>query len=131
MLRVPSPLPDDLEGLVHDTIGCCITVHRTLGPGLLEMIYSRAIALELKAAEIAFEREKTFPVMYRGELLCEQRLDFVVRGAIVLEIKSVEHLASLHESQLLNYMRVAHLRVGLLMNFNVAVLRDGLKRKIV
>jgi GxxExxY protein len=131
MLRVPSPLPDHLERLVHDTIGCCITVHRTLGPGLLEMIYSRAIALELRAAGIAFEREKTFPVMYRGELLCEQRLDFVVGGQIVLEIKSVEHLASLHESQLLNYMRVAHLRVGLLMNFNVAVLRDGLKRKVV
>jgi GxxExxY protein len=131
MLRVPSPLPDDLERLVHDTIGCCITVHRILGPGLLEMIYSRAIGLELKAAGIAFEREKTFPVMYRGELLCEQRLDVVVEGAIVLEITSVEHLASLHESQLLNYMRVAHLRVGLLMNFNVAVLRDGLKRKIV
>jgi GxxExxY protein len=131
MLRVPSPLPDDLERLVHDTIGCCITVHRTLGPGLLEMIYSRAIALELRAAGITFEREKTFPVMYRGELLCEQRLDFVVGGQIVLEIKSVEHLASLHESQLLNYMRVADLRVGLLMNFNVAVLRDGLKRRIV
>jgi GxxExxY protein len=130
MLRVPSPLPDDLERLVHDTIGCCITVHRTLGPGLLETIYSRAISLELKAAAIAFEREKSFPVMYRGELLCEQRLDFV-GGAIVLEIKSVEHLASLHESQLLNYMRVAQLRVGLLMNFNVAVLRDGLKRKIL
>jgi GxxExxY protein len=91
MLRVPSPLPEDLERLVHDTIGCCITVHCTLGPGLLEVIYSRAISLELKAAGIAFEREKTFPVMYRGELLCEQRLDFVVGDAIVLEIKSVEH----------------------------------------
>jgi GxxExxY protein len=131
MLHVPTPLPDDLERLIHDTIGCCITVHRTLGPGLLEMIYSRAISLELKAAGIAFEREKTFPVMYRGELLCEQRLDFVVGGAIVLEIKSVEHLASLHESQLLNYMRVAQLRVGLLMNFNVVVLRDGLRRKVL
>jgi GxxExxY protein len=131
MLRVPSPLPDDVERLVQDTIGCCITVHRTLGPGLLETIYSRAISLELKAAGIAFEREKRFPVLYRGELLCEQRLDFVVGGAIVLEIKSVEHLVSLHDSQLLNYMRVAHLRVGLLMNFNVVVLRDGLKRKVL
>jgi GxxExxY protein len=131
MLRVQSPLPDDLERLIRDTIDCCITVHRVLGPGLLEMIYSRAIALELTAEGIAFEREKTFPVMYRGELLCEQRLDFVVGGQIVLEIKSVEHLASFHESQLLNYMRVAQLRVGLLMNFNVAVLRDGLKRRII
>ncbi|OFW13524.1 MAG: hypothetical protein A3F69_06030 [Acidobacteria bacterium RIFCSPLOWO2_12_FULL_66_10] len=131
MLRIPSPLPDDLETLVHDTIGCCIAVHRTLGPGLLETIYSRAICLELTAAGIAFEREKTYPVMYRGELLCEQRLDFVVGEEIVLEIKSVEHLVPVYHSQLLNYMRVAHLRVGLLMNFNVVVLRDGLKREIL
>lgn len=131
MLRVPSPLPDHLEALVHDTIGSCISVHRALGPGLLETIYSRAICLELTAAGIAFEREKTYPVMYRGELLCEQRLDFVVGGELVLEIKSVEHLVPLHHSQLLNYMRVAHLRVGLLMNFNVVVLRDGLKRKVL
>jgi GxxExxY protein len=131
MLSVPSSLPDDLERLVHDTIGCCITVHRTLGPGLIEMIYSRAIALELKVAGIAFEREKTCPVMYRGERLCDQHLDFVVGGQMVLEIKSVEHLAPLHDAQLLNYMRVSHLRVGLLMNFNVPVLRDGLKRKVL
>jgi GxxExxY protein len=115
---------------VHDTIGCCIAVHRELGPGLLEGIYARAICLELTSAGIAFEREKTFPVIYRGELLCQQRLDFVVGGHIVLEIKSVEHLAPLHHSQLLNYLRVSHLRVGLLMNFNVAVLQDGMKRKV-
>jgi GxxExxY protein len=131
MLRAPTPLPDHLEALVHDTIGCCIAVYRTLGPGLLETIYSRAICLELRAAGIAFEREKTYPVIYRGELLCEQHLDFVVGGAIVLEIKSVEHLAPVHDSQLMNYMRVARLRVGLLMNFNVTVLRDGLRRKVL
>jgi GxxExxY protein len=131
MLRVPSPLPDDLEELVHDTIGCCIAVHREIGPGLLETIYSRAICVELTAAGIGFEREKTYPVMYRGELLCEQRLDFVVGGEVVLEIKSVEQLMSLHHSQLLSYMRIARLRVGLLMNFNVAVLRDGLQRKVL
>ncbi len=83
MLRIPTPLSDDLEALVHDTIGCCIEVHREPGPGLLESIYARAICLELRAAGIAFEREKTFPVIYRGELLCEQRLDFVVAGHIV------------------------------------------------
>jgi len=131
MLRVPSALPDDLETLVHDTIGCCITVHRTLGPGLLEAIYSRAICVELTAAGIGFEREKAYPVMYRRELLCEQRLDLVVGGQLVVEIKSVEQLATLHHAQLLSYMRIARLRVGLLMNFNVAVLRDGLKRKIL
>lgn len=69
--------------------------------------------------------------MYRGELLCEQRLDFVVADRIVLEIKAVEQLVPVHHSQLLNYMRVARMRAGLLMNFNVAVLRDGLKRKVL
>ena len=131
MLRVPTPLPDELETLVHDTIGCCIAVHRVLGPGLLETIYSRALCLELAAKGIAFEREKSYPVIYRGELLCEQHLDFVVGGEIVLELKSVEQLAQVNHAQLLNYMRVAQKRVGLLINFNVVVLRDGLKRKIL
>jgi GxxExxY protein len=131
MLRIESPLPAEVEALVRDTIGCCITVHRALGPGLLETIYSRAIALELGATGIAFDRERTYPVTYRGELLCEQRLDFVVAGQIVVEIKSVEHLTTLHDAQLLNYMRIARLKVGLLMNFNVLVLKDGLKRRIL
>ena len=130
MLTVQSPLPPETESMIHDTIGCCIAVHRARGPGLLEVIYSRAIGLELTAAGIAFEREKAYPVTYRGELLCEQHLDFVVGRAIVLEIKSVELLAPVHHAQLLSYMRVSRLRVGLLMNFNVAVLRDGLVRKV-
>ena len=130
MLTVHSPLPPETDKLTHDTIGCCIAVHRALGPGLLEVIYPRAIGLELTAAGIAFEREKAYPVTYRGELLCEQRLDFVVGRAIVLEIKSVDLLASVHHAQLLNYMRVSGMRAGLLMNFNVGVLRDGLVRKV-
>jgi GxxExxY protein len=116
---------------VSDTIGCCITVHRTLGPGLLEIIYSRAVAVELAAAGIPFEREKPYPVTYRGQLLCEHRLDFVVGNAIVLEIKAIEAIAPIHHSQLLSYLRVSRLRVGLLMNFNVAVLKDGLVRKVL
>ena len=131
MLRVQSPLPADVEQLMHDTIGCCIEVHRTLGPGLLEKIYSRAICVELTAAGIAFEREKRYPVRYRGQLLCEQYLDFVVGNQIVLEIKSVDQLAPVYHAQILNYMRVAHLRAGLLMNFNVVVLPDGMIRKVL
>jgi GxxExxY protein len=131
MLRITSPLPDDLEALVHDTIGCCIAVHRGLGPGLLEEIYSRALGLELKAARIPYEREKPFPVVYRGEILCQQYLDLVVAEQIVLELKSVERLVPLNHAQLLNYMRVAHKRVGLLINFNVVVLKDGLTRMVL
>jgi GxxExxY protein len=131
MIRVQSPLPPDVEQLMHDTIGCCIAVHRELGPGLLEKIYSRAVCLELKAAGIAFEREKLYPVQYRGEALCEQYLDFVIGHQLVLEIKSVDRLAPVHHGQLLNYMRVSRLRAGLLINFNVVVLPDGMVRKVL
>ena len=131
MLRVQNPLPPDVEQLMHDTIGCCIAVHRALGPGLRERIYSRAVCVELTAAGITFEREKRYPVWYRGELLCEQSLDFVVGNQIVLEIKSIERFAPVHHAQILNYMRVARLRAGLLINFNVVVLPDGLIRKVL
>jgi GxxExxY protein len=131
MLRIPTPLCDELEKLVHDTIGCCIAVHRQLGPGLLEMVYGRAVAIELKAAGISFQRERAFQVMYRDELLCEQRLDFVIGGEMILEIKSVERLAEVHHAQLLHYLRLSKLRVGLLINFNVVVLRDGMNRKVL
>ena len=131
MLRVQSPLPEEVEQLMRATIGCCIAVHRELGPGLRERIYSRAIAIELKAAGIEFEREKKYPVTYRGELLCDQKLDFVVANEIVLEVKSVEHLAAIHHAQIVNYMRIARIRAGLLLNFNVIVLPDGMCRKVL
>jgi GxxExxY protein len=131
MLRVPTSLPEDLEKLTHDTIGCCILVHRELGPGLIEGIYSKAICRELRAANIPYERQKRVSVSYRGEFLCDQWLDFVVGDQLVLEIKSVEQLVPVHHSQLLNYMRLAGMRVGLLINFNVVVLKDGIRRKIL
>ena len=131
MLRVQSPLPEEVEQLMRATIGCCIAVHRELGPGLRERIYSRAIAIELKATGIEFEQEKKYPVTYRGELLCDQKLDFVVANEIVLEVKSVEHLAAIHHTQIVNYMRIARLRAGLLLNFNVIVLPDGMSRKVL
>jgi GxxExxY protein len=131
MLRVNSPLSDEVEDLIHRTIGCCIAVHRALGPGLLEGIYSRAVALELKAGNISFDREKAYPVTYLFEKLCDQHLDFVVEGQLVLEIKSVEQLAPIHHSQTLSYMRVSAIRAGLLINFNVVVLQDGIRRKVL
>ena len=131
MLRLPSHLSDELETFIHRTIGCCITVHRALGPGLLENIYTRAVSLELEVQRIPFETEKQFPILYRGQFLCHQRLDFVVAGQVVLEIKSVEHLIPVHHAQLLSYLRVSRLRVGLLINFNVPVLQDGLKRIVL
>ena len=131
MLKIPTPLSGEVEQLMHDTIGCCIAVHRELGPGLFENIYSRALNIELRAARIPFERDKKYRVRYRGELLCDQYLDFVVGNQIVLEIKSVERFAPVHHEQILNYMRVARLRAGLLVNFNVKILPDGLSRKVL
>jgi GxxExxY protein len=131
MLRIPTQLSDELEALIHTTIGCCITVHRALGPGLLERMYLRAVCIELAANQIRFEREKHYPVTYRGQLLSHQHLDIVVDGQLVLEIKSVAQLNPVHRAQLLTYLHVSKLPVGLLMNFNVAILQEGLKRVIL
>ena len=131
MLNISPRFDDDLEALIHRVIGCCIEVHRALGPGLLERIYVRAICIEWTAAGIPCEVERSYPVHYRGHLLCDQRVDVVVAERVLLEIKAVDHLAPVHHAQVMSYLRVSKLRVGLLMNFNVVVLKDGLKRKIL
>jgi GxxExxY protein len=131
MLRIPSRLPVETEELITQTIGCCIEVHRALGPGLLESIYSQAVCIELAANGIPFEREKRYPVTYRDRFFCHQRLDIVVGGCIVLELKSIESLSPVHHAQVLSYLRVSRMPVGLLINFNVAVLPDGLKRIVL
>src|SRR5262249_39675152 len=112
MLRIQTTLSAELEDLIHRTIGCCIAVHRTLGPGLLERVYASAVRLELEAQGIAFEIEKRFPVYYRGHLLREHRVDLVVSNQLVLEIKSVEQLASVHRGQVRAYLRVSKLHAG-------------------
>jgi len=131
ILRVPTRLSDELENLIHRIIGCCITVHRALGPGLLESIYSRAVCIELDAQSIQYEREKLIPVRYRDQVLCSHRVDIVVEKQLVLEIKAVERLHPVHHAQVLGYLRISQLPVGLLMNFNVAVLKEGLERIVL
>ena len=131
MLRIATPLNDELENLAHRVIGACVTVHRELGPGLLEIVYRRALILELEASRIQFEIEKSIPVRYRGTVLCHQRLDLLVEGILVLELKSVERLDSIHVAQVLSYLRVADVRLGLLVNFNVSILKNGLRRVIL
>src|SRR5205823_13884929 len=114
--------------LIHRVIGCCIAVHRALGPGLLERMYAKALCLELAAQGIPFEREERFAVSYRGEYLWHQRVDLIVDGRLIVEVKSVAQLAPVHKGQVITYLRVARLSAGLLVNFNVAVLPDGLRR---
>src|SRR5262245_34295051 len=101
MLRIPSPLEPELEDLAHKTIGCCVAVHRELGPGLVEPIYQRAVGYELEASNISFERERRVPIMYRGRLVYIHRLDLVVDEKLLLELKAVERLHPVHLAQVL------------------------------
>ena len=131
MLRIQSPLSAELEQTISATIGCCVRVHCGLGPGLLESVNSRAVCLELSAAGVPYESEKRVPIYYRGALLCEHRLDILVDGDLILELKSVDRLAPVFEAQLRSYMRAAEKRVGLLVNFNVAILPHGIRRFVL
>ena len=108
-------------------IGCAIEVHRALGPGLLESAYLRSLCIELTHKRIPFERECTLPLVYRGEY----RLDLVVNRAVVVEVKSVLRLEPIFAAQVLTYLRITGLRVGLLLNFNKGVLKDGIKRIVL
>jgi len=101
-LLVPTELPPDLEHLVRETIGSCIAVHREPGPGLLEAIYPRAVAVELEARGIRFEFERSIPVRYRGQVICHQRLDVFVDGRLILEIKAVERILAIHVAQVIS-----------------------------
>ena len=131
LLRIPTSLPDDLEDVVHRTIGACIAVHAELGPGLLENLYSRAVAAELSFLGIPFDLERVFPVDYRGAVIGHHRLDLLVDSRIVVEIKAVERLSPIHVSQVISYLKVSRAKVGLLMNFNSELLRQGLKRIVL
>ena len=131
MLHVATKVDESTEDLVHRVIGCCITVHRELGPGLVEPIYHRAVELELGAAGIPFEREKRFKVMYRGKCLYIHRLDLVVDGRLMIELKAVDRLHPVHVAQALSCLRISKLPLCLLINFNAAVLKDGIKRVVL
>jgi GxxExxY protein len=131
MLNVSSDLDPSTEDLIHRIIGCCITVHCELGPGLLEQIYHRAVGVELQHCGIPFEREKRFPVKYRDKALYLHRLDLVVDGRVMLELKAVERLHPVHRAQVLSCLRVSKLRACLLINFNVALLPEGIKRIVL
>ncbi len=122
----------ELNPISEAVIGAAIDVHRALGPGLLESAYSECLARELAIRRIPFEREVALPIEYKGiRLDAGYRMDFVVSGRIVLEVKAIEAIDGIHEAQLLTYLRLSGLRIGLLLNFNVELLRDGIVRRIL
>ena len=116
-------------GLTELVIGACIEVHRHLGPGLLESAYEECLCHELWLAGLGFARQRPLAVRYKGiELDCGYRLDIVVQEQLILELKAVDRLLPVHEAQLLTYLKLTDLDVGLLINFNIAVLRQGVRR---
>ena len=119
---------NDWDGLTGGIIGAAIEVHRELGPGLLESAYEECLAEELTLRRIGFARQVPIPAIYRGRTLdCGYRVDFIV-GPVAVELKAVEHVLPVHRAQLLTYLRLKHLRCGLLLNFNVPALYEGIVR---
>jgi len=121
-------LSPEHERIVTSAIAGAITVHRELGPGFKERIYERAFALELEERGLKFESEKKIDVRYKQWLIPGQKVDLVVEGVVLIELKAIPRLKPLHTSQVISYLKTMDLRVGLLMNFNVRLFRDGLKR---
>ena len=121
-----------LNQLTHEVIGAAIDVHRQLGPGLLESAYRECLCRELVLRGIPFDRERPLPLEYKGiRLECGYRVDIVVASRVAVEVKSVEALAPIHDAQILTYLRLGGWRLGLLINFNVVVLKDGIHRRIL
>ena len=114
--------------LTEQIVGCGIEVHRHLGPGLLESVYESALCLELTTVGLSFTRQIGIPVYYKGTLIAEHRPDLIVRDRVIVEVKSVERFDYVFVAQMLTYLRITGLRVGLILNFNRAVLKDGIRR---
>ena len=120
---------DELSGKV---IGCALEVHKQLGPGLLESAYERCLSCELLCAGITHETQKQLPIDYKGTKLdCGYRVDLFVDDKLIVELKAIEKILPIHEAQILTYMKLAGVKTGLLINFNVAKLKDGIKRFVL
>jgi GxxExxY protein len=125
-----EPIPEADERTAHAVIGAAIEVHRILGPGFLEKIYERALVHELLLRGISVAAQKDILVPYKDIQIPGQQLDILVCDRIILELKAVSELASIHQAQLVSYLKATGLRLGLLINFNVPVLKDGIKRVV-
>ncbi len=119
----------NINQLSSRIIGAAIEVHKTLGPGLLESTYEDCLCHELSIQGLLFEKQKPLPVVYKGKQLdCGYRLDIVVEKAVIIELKSCEKIEPIHKAQLLTYLRLSGLNLGLILNFNVPLMRDGIVR---
>jgi len=122
----------EFDDLSNKVLGCAIEVHRELGPGLLESAYEQCLAYELNQARIPFRLQVGLPVEYKQTKLdCGYRIDLLVEDKLIVELKTVDQLLKIHEAQVLTYMKLAKMKVGLLSNFNVPMLRKGIKRLVL
>ena len=128
-----TTLPTNAEqALTRAVISAAIEVHRALGPGLLESAYQACLCHELELHGLGYRQQVALPVVYKNvKLDCGYRIDFVIEERVVLELKAIEGLLPVHQAQLLTYLRLSGLRVGLLINFNVPVLKDGIRRRVL
>ena len=121
----------EINAITEGVIGAAIAVHRALGPGLLESAYEACVAYDLVDSGFLVERQKGLPVVYRGvELDCGYRIDLLVENKVIVELKAVEKILPIHEAQLLSYLKLSGCKVGLLINFNVKILKTGIRRLI-
>ena len=128
-MRVEPDLRTD--DLARTVIGAAIEVHRLLGPGYLESVYEQALAIELELRGLPFERQKTIHVNYKGQAVGEGRLDLLVGGCLIVELKAADALTPIHTAQVMSYLKTTHYPLGLLINFNVPVLKTGIKRIVL
>ena len=130
-MNVSSPLSREIEDLSRNLVDCAFKVHQTLGPGLLESVYEACFCVELRKRGIRYKSQAPIPLVYEGVSIdAGLRLDLLVEGSIILEIKLVERLLPVHQSQLLTYLKLSDLRLGLLINFNVVLFKQGVQRII-
>ncbi len=127
------PLPERIEKLIHDVIGAAIEVHKVLGPGHLEVHYENALCVELELRGIPFRRQQLVKLNYKGREIGEGRIDLVVAGELVVELKAVEKIANVHLAQVISYLRIRNSRAGLILNFNVPAMntKDAIRRVLV
>jgi GxxExxY protein len=126
------PEPDaDLDRLAHEVINAAMEVHRILGPGFLESIYEEALCVELGLRSVPFQRQVPLPLTYKGVAIGQSRLDLLVQTKLIVEIKTVDTLAPIHKAQAISYLKATGHRLALLINFNAALLKDGIKRVIL
>ncbi len=130
-LKHRSTLTREEEMVAGEVISSALAVHRELGPGYLESFYKKAMCVELRLRDLLFEAEKPVEVHYRGELLGTHRLDLVVQGLIIVELKAVDALDPVHTKQVVSYLKATKLRLGLLINFDAALLKQGLRRVVL